>query len=259
LWSSQRESRAAFRFLWCWIGTYFVFFSVSSTKLPNYVLPLYPPLALLTAYFFDRWRVLALQPPAWLVKTSLACLALMGAGVTLGFLIAGGVISLTFLHGRSFPELRGHAILGAVLMAAAVSAWWYLRRGERGKVFAAVASAAVLFVGCLGAWVGIALNAHKAPQQLADKVHGHQKERDIRIGCYDYFQPSLVFYSRREVERFQQEQQARDFLESPLPVYLYIPGPVWDSWQATAAKRYHVLGRARDLYRNCEVVVVTNR
>src|SRR5262249_38732418 len=33
------------RFLFCWIAVYFVFFSISQTKLPNYILPLYPAAA----------------------------------------------------------------------------------------------------------------------------------------------------------------------------------------------------------------------
>ena len=36
---------SAVRFLLCWVGVYLVFFTVVRTKLPNYVLPLYPALA----------------------------------------------------------------------------------------------------------------------------------------------------------------------------------------------------------------------
>src|SRR5262249_43598164 len=46
----------AHAFLWCWIAVTFIFFSLAATKLPNYILPLYPPAALLTARFLDCWR-----------------------------------------------------------------------------------------------------------------------------------------------------------------------------------------------------------
>ncbi len=39
----------------CWFGTWFVFWSICKTKLPHYLLPAYPALALLTACFIDRW------------------------------------------------------------------------------------------------------------------------------------------------------------------------------------------------------------
>jgi 4-amino-4-deoxy-L-arabinose transferase-like glycosyltransferase len=253
-----REDRAAFRFLWCWIGIYLIFFTASSTKLPNYILPVYPPLALLTAHFLDGWRASIFMPPAWVLRMTLICLGLLGVGASLGFLVAGDVIALEGLHVRSFPGLGWGAVLGLVLVLAAAMAWHYFTRQARNKVVGAVAAAAVLFVGCLGAWLGAVLNPYKAPQELATKVRRHLNARDFRVGCYAYFQPSLVFYSLHEIENLAEMQDALDFLASPLPVYLYLPGPVWDSWQMQGAPRYHVLGRSQDLYKNYEVVVVTN-
>ena len=40
----------------CWFGVWFVFWSICKTKLPHYLLPAYPALALLTACFIDRWQ-----------------------------------------------------------------------------------------------------------------------------------------------------------------------------------------------------------
>ena len=39
----------------CWFGVWFVFWSVCKTKLPHYLLPAYPALALLVACWIDRW------------------------------------------------------------------------------------------------------------------------------------------------------------------------------------------------------------
>ena len=40
--SIQEATADAHRFLACWIIVYFAVFSLSATKLPNYILPLYP-------------------------------------------------------------------------------------------------------------------------------------------------------------------------------------------------------------------------
>jgi 4-amino-4-deoxy-L-arabinose transferase-like glycosyltransferase len=253
------DPRAAFRFLWCWIGTYLLFFSVSSTKLPNYVLPLYPPLALLIAHFFDRWLRGEFQPAAWIIHISLACLAFVGLGLGLGLLAVGGVVPLHLLRSHYFPGLERGAALGLLLVLAAGGAWWLFRRHRHGQMVALIGEAAVVVVGCLAAWTGSALNDYKAPRELAAKIHAHQTEREIRIGCHEYFQPSLVFYSLREVERLDKELDALEFLASPLPRYLFLPASVWESWQSKGMKACHVLGRRHDLYRNCEIVVVTNR
>src|SRR5262249_39047799 len=45
----RTPERASIAFLWCWIVVYFAFFSAARTKLPNYILPIYPAVALLTA------------------------------------------------------------------------------------------------------------------------------------------------------------------------------------------------------------------
>ena len=42
-------------FLVCWIGVFFGFWSTCSTKLPHYVLPAYPALAILTGCFLQAW------------------------------------------------------------------------------------------------------------------------------------------------------------------------------------------------------------
>ena len=57
-WRSVRwpgREASSYLFVICWIGVFFGFWSVCSTKLPHYVLPAYPALAILTACFLDAW------------------------------------------------------------------------------------------------------------------------------------------------------------------------------------------------------------
>jgi len=96
--------RAPYRFLLCWAGGYLVFFSLAATKLPNYLLPAYPPLALLTADLLDRWRRGAVRLPGWVWAYSLGSLALVGMVVGGGLAAAGGLAG---------PGLmRGHPLAG---------------------------------------------------------------------------------------------------------------------------------------------------
>jgi hypothetical protein len=215
--------------------------------------------ALLTAAFLERWRTGALRPPAWALQLSLICLALMGIGVGVGLIMTSGVIPFRFLRGLSFPGLEYLALLGLLPVAAAAGGWWLLRRQRRGALVAGVAAATVLFIGSLAAWGGSILNDQKAPEALARTIRAHQTEPDIRIACHQYFQPSLVFYCRREVVRLDEEKEVVEFLKCPLPVYLCVAAPVWESLKHRLGRRYRVLARQRDLYRNCEVLVVSNR
>jgi 4-amino-4-deoxy-L-arabinose transferase-like glycosyltransferase len=249
---------AAYRFLWCWLAVYFVFFTLAGTKLPNYAAPLFPPAALLTARFLERWRRGALQPPAWALPVGLASLAVVGVS-TIGIaLVAGGTIPAPFLQGRALPGLSPWAVLGIVPITGAWAGWWCARRRLRGGVVTATALSAVLFVGSLAAWGGSAVEAYKAPRFLAGALPADQEERDIRVGSYHYFQPSLVFYCRREVSSLLGEPKALEFLRRPLPVYLIVPAVVWQEMEARVQSPHRVLARRRDLYRNYDVVLVTN-
>jgi 4-amino-4-deoxy-L-arabinose transferase-like glycosyltransferase len=258
----QGKSRTAdaYRFLWCWMAVYFLFFSLAATKLPSYILPLYPPLALLTARFLDRWRRGIVQPPVWTVHLGPACLALVGVVTILVLLAAGGVLRLALLRGRFLPGLESWAFLGVLPILGAVGTWWLLHRRQRGGVVAAVAVTAVLFVGALAAFGSLAFNRFKAPRPLVELAHALQRRSEIRIGCFQLEHlPSLNFYCQRNVEHQKNEAEVRAFLRSAYPSYLFLPAPAWQYLEARIDCPHRLLGRHPDLYRGCDVVVVSNR
>lgn len=248
----------AYRFLWCWILTYLVFFSFSATKLPNYVLPVYPPLALLTARFLDRWHGRWIAMPGWLYGVSLVCLGLIGLGTAVGLVLAGGLVDAPFLRGRKLPGLEAWAVLGVVPIAGAAAAWWCVRRQRRLALIAVLSLTAAVYVGALAAGGAVAVDRYKAARALAGALVAQQTEAEIRIGCYQYYQPSLVFYSRRLVNRFTEESDALEFLRYPIPVYLFVPADTWQSWPESVKGTCRVLGRHPDLYLGRDVVLVTN-
>ena len=122
-----------------------------------------------------------------------------------------------------------------------------------------MASSAILFVGLLLTWGSAALDAHKAPRHLVHNYLPHIHDRETRVACYDYFQPSLVFYCRREVTRLSDENEVLEFLQSPWPVYLFVPQEAWIRLERNVGAAHRQLGSHWDLYRQCAVVVVTNK
>ena len=50
-----------------------------------------------------------------------------------------------------------------------------------------------------------------------------------------------------------------DFLKEPLPSYLIVRADQWRALEAKVHEPYRLLGKRRDLYQNCDVVVVTNQ
>src|SRR5262249_56875110 len=91
------------------------------------------------------------------------------------------------------------AVLGVLPVLGAAGGWWYARRGQRGVAVAAVTAAAVLFIAPLAAWGSAVLNRYKAPRPLVAQAGALQRDREIRVGCYELDLPSLNFYCQRNV------------------------------------------------------------
>jgi 4-amino-4-deoxy-L-arabinose transferase-like glycosyltransferase len=241
----------------CWFAAYLVFFSLVSTKLPNYVLPLYPALAVLTARFLVRWRDGELAPPRWLMPAAVGGLVLVAAGVGVGLLVAGGAIRVG--TGRTFPELTNWAVLGLVPLAGAGLMTWCLRRQDRRGFVRVAAITAVVFVGLTAAFPPRAMDAYKAPRELVRQSGAGDPARDVRLAALGWFRPSVVFYAGREVAKLPAPEAAAEFLAVPTPGYLFVPEPAWNGWvKQKVTVPWAVAARRYDLYQNCDVLVITN-
>jgi 4-amino-4-deoxy-L-arabinose transferase-like glycosyltransferase len=238
----------AHRFLVCWVVAYLAFFSAAATKLPNYVFPIYPALAILTARFLVAWRDGVFVLPRWLMPASVAAVALVGVAFACALVYAD----------RQFPGLKVWAILGVIPIAGAIAMALHLRRGERSGVVNAMAVASVAFVGLVVALPPKVVDRQKAPRELVRASGIADPNRDVRVATYGWFQESVVFYTGREVDRLQTAESAIEFLSVPTPGYLFVPAPRWDEMAAGVMIPHRVAARHYDFMKNCDVLVVTN-
>src|SRR5262249_54932199 len=122
-WHGRRDD--IFVFLLVWTVLPFVFFSFSSAKLPHYILPIFPPLALLTGISLQHNLTTSRRRAGW--PLALACLSL--SLLVAGFVIAAGWFhflqgSAQFAFAEISPLLRGTALLIAIGFAGlAVFTW----------------------------------------------------------------------------------------------------------------------------------------
>ena len=115
-----------------------------------------------------------------------------------------------------------------------------------------------VFVGLAVALPPGEFDRYKAPRELVRQTGLADPGRDVRVGAVDWFEPSVVFYARREVQRLAGAEKAAEFLAVPTPGYLFVPEPTWNAWVAGRPVPYRVAARRYDFYRNCDVLVVTN-
>ncbi|CAN5124502.1 hypothetical protein BH11PLA2_BH11PLA2_14160 [soil metagenome] len=246
------------RFLVCWFGVYLVFFSFAATKLPNYIAPLYPAMALLTASFLIAWARSIITPAKWVMPAATGGLVLTGTVITVALLIMGGVLTVPSKGLRILPDLAPWAVLGLIPIAGAVATSIFLRRNQRGYVVQTLAIVAVSFVALLAAFPINVVDAAKAPKSLVAESGAKQLDRDIRLASLDYTQESVTFYAQRRVERLRTAEAATEFLAMPRPGYLFVPAKVWDEQVMATVGPHRIAARRYDFYRNAEILVVTN-
>ncbi len=258
LYAEPTIQRSATRFLLCWIATYFVFFSIARTKLPNYILPLFPAAAILVARCLDRWRRGEWQAPQWALVLSFAGLVFLGLGLATGLLMIGGAVPLPFEKLRTMPGLEIWAALGLLPIMSALAGWFWKRLETRSCAICVMTGSALAFTTLLAAGAVAAVEPYKAPRALAALLPSDQRQRECRIATLDYFQPSLVFYCQRQVLAFDHAEAALQFLKQPLSAYLMLPIEQWEQLKSRVPTGTKELGEHYDMYQRKVIVVVTN-
>ena len=130
-----RETAAGFnpsRLLGVWAIFIFVFFSLSHAKLPAYILPVFPALALLIAHYLENASHKAMIIAA-------GSLAFLGAAL---LVFAYGAPALALDDGGYAPSIRGAAVL---LVSGGIAAAWLARRARAWALI--VLAAAGFFAG----------------------------------------------------------------------------------------------------------------
>jgi 4-amino-4-deoxy-L-arabinose transferase-like glycosyltransferase len=247
---------AAQRLLVCWFVAYLVFFSGAATKLPGYTLPLYPALALMSARFLDGWRRGEFRPHAAVMGYSFLWLLLIGVAVSGGLLVAAGKVAAMPISFRPIAELGRLAWLGGVMIVGGALAWALAVFRRRHAALLVLGTTVIPFVAGLSGLSLPAFNAEKAPSELTAAAGACRRDRDLRLGTFLYFEPSLVFYGQREVQYFDDDRRAAVFLACPTPALLALPRTEWAKLSNKVNGR--VVASHWDMYRRCEIVVVSN-
>ncbi|HQR03273.1 MAG: glycosyltransferase family 39 protein [Proteobacteria bacterium] len=162
------------RFLLVWIIVTFAFFSVSSSKLPPYILPIFPALALLGARHLP-----ALSRRAWLVHLALLALVALPA-----LILAPGLTRLVDKD-YSLPMLQGLAawltLAAALSLAGIILAAFAVRKGRN--------VSAVVLLALSGFLCSTAI------LQGHDHLNPFNSARALAAQVKDRLQPGLPFYS----------------------------------------------------------------
>jgi len=187
----RERTTPAIRFLICWILPTWIIFEFVATKLPHYVLPTYPAVALIAAGGLfslkpapeHKWRtwVFIAASALWLVVS--AVVAALAPGVYWHF--HGGLNVIA-------------ALIGVLAFAAAAAALYFLWRGEKLKVIAAMVLSAFLAWSNAFAFVLPKLDEFWMSPRIAEAARKAAPCPDSVLVSIPYTEPSMVFLYGRD-------------------------------------------------------------
>lgn len=191
----QSEENHQYVFAACWALVWIGIFTVARTKLPSYITPVYPAIALLVAAYLNRWSRCEALTAEWWPFWSMASLALTGLAVAIGLPVAASYL---------IPDLQWLGVVAVVPLAASAVGFFLLRtelllRTERRRWFVGVNVANAALIMLFG--FGIAASGVSKYQQSDDLVAELDVDADgeIEIASYGILEPSWVFYLREPI------------------------------------------------------------
>lgn len=259
----------AYRLLLLWIGVWFLVFSIAATKLPNYVLPTYPPLAMLTAAFLVRWwkqshadTVAASPSPAlgWLWKCSLVFLMLLGVVLLVGLPVAAGWVRVDSLAERIIPNAGWLVVLGLVPITAGWLTWRHWSRNEIGWGIATLAAACIVLTASLGAFGPPAADSSRASKPLAIALHELIGNRDVRVSFHpNFYHPSIVYYLQRQVIRCKDQNDALETMQARIPTFMFVPARHWPALAEQLAGQFTIHEQRHDFTAGQDILLISNQ
>ncbi|HTN73629.1 MAG TPA: glycosyltransferase family 39 protein, partial [Pirellulaceae bacterium] len=146
----------------CWVGVYLVLFSLAKTKLPSYITPCYPGVALLMGAFASN--VITQQSRVALVwiRVSLATAVIVGVALLVGL----PQVSARFLPGEEWL-----GVLGIAPLLAGLLGWYFTARQMFQRAMLTYGASAIAF-----STFGLAL--------VTQRVDEHQRNDELLAAIF---------------------------------------------------------------------------
>ncbi|OGI20134.1 MAG: hypothetical protein A3B68_00895 [Candidatus Melainabacteria bacterium RIFCSPHIGHO2_02_FULL_34_12] len=195
--------------LW-WFVIIFIFYSISKTKLLTYVLPLFLPLSVIVAAWFDNMFKNKTDNKGLLIGLGiffLACIVLMILCVfNLELLLPREVKSL---------KLDFQIISFSFLMLVGVGmAWASSRRDEKTTLLIIISTFFILYLSV----VSFLMPKVDRHSQFMLRKFAKSFPSYVEIATYQIVKPSLTFYSKRQIIKYDSLTALQNRLNSPLKV-----------------------------------------
>jgi 4-amino-4-deoxy-L-arabinose transferase-like glycosyltransferase len=221
-WINRHDDRIAFALAWT-VPSWLIF-EIVPTKLPHYVMPLYPAIAIVTVLAIARGFV---GPDRPLAKPAALLIPFIPVG------LAAGLTAAAWIFDQAIP-FAGLPVLIASSVAAIV-AWRLFARGEvLNAVLASVVASPLLAVGVFGLTQGD-LRSLKISPRLAEVAQAMPCANPA-VATLGYREPSLVFLVGTGLDMLETGPQAAAFLKGGACRLAFVEQRFEEAFQAEAER-----------------------
>ncbi len=209
--------------LCCWAGVYVLVYSAVQTKLPHYIAPAYPAVALLIAAFLQRWVMAEKSPTASTDPLADARSPRLRWALRIGFLsvpVVGAIIVIAvFIAARLLlPGQEIIAVVGLIPVVGGWLAWRYYEADQRVYAVTALSAVALSLVLTTFAWALPRVTRFQHTVMLAKTIG------DRPVAACSYFRSTLAFYLRRPCRRLGVNGVEQFWRKHPDGLVVVLPG-----------------------------------
>jgi 4-amino-4-deoxy-L-arabinose transferase-like glycosyltransferase len=187
------HGRMPFFLMTGWIAVWVTTFTIASTKLPHYIAPAYPALAILFGYFVNHWWNSAEQlSMAWLR-------AAWGSMVLVGLAL---IIGLPMVSAAVMPGIGSIGLIGLVPLIGGLCGWICEEKHKRRAAGAVLVVMSVSFGTLLLNWAAPQVDRFQSSPMISNWIHElRMPNRQQHVAIWGGFDASLVYYLGQPIQR----------------------------------------------------------
>ncbi len=231
-----REDRKRLLFPFIWATSLFFFFSFSRTKRSEYILPIFPALALLAGFIMDRALLHWKESPFWqksILWPSYALLLVFGLAA----------LGIAFYCGVKAPDWLGLVLPIPIVMLVGVIVGSILL--HKGRVFDTIVAGALVIAAVVAYGSGPVVakaNETESAKSFCLNIKGRMPEGE-KLKMFRFYRPVYAVYTRRFIEVIMEPSALLELFRQDKQVYVVTREKEYGKIKDTFGAPIHVLER----------------
>jgi hypothetical protein len=182
---SGNSARPAYQLLLAWVGVWIAAFTLAGTKLPHYVLPAYPALAIVFGAFVDAWLCRNVETSRNWLRASWLTLTVIGAGI---------LVVMPLVAERYAPGEGVLAFIGLIPLCGGLWGLWATETERRHQAAIVLTGVAISFSLAMLGWGAVRIDRHQKSHVVAGWLHELAPNEHPRLAALGCFEASLAYY-----------------------------------------------------------------